>query len=118
MMNLGVYGILVVFALFILLLIFNPNLSCFGKRVKSPLYPLFRGKKKRKEVKTEDYGFDLGARKLKETGEDKNSKKKTEDNEFYLVDNGSQQKLKEKKKKKEGARKEKDVHSEYSVDSD
>jgi hypothetical protein len=58
-MNFAIYGILIIFGLFIILLIFNPNLSCFGRRVKSPFYPLLR-KKKQKEVKTEDYGFDLG----------------------------------------------------------
>ena len=63
-MNWGVTGILVIFGAFVLLLIFNPNLSCFGKRLKSPFYPLFRGKKTRraqnaKQVKTEDYGFHL-----------------------------------------------------------
>ena len=57
-MNLGVYGILVIFGIFIVLLIINPNMSCFGKRVSSPLYPLFR-KRKRRKIKTEDYGFHL-----------------------------------------------------------
>jgi hypothetical protein len=33
-------------------------MSCFGKRVSSPLYPLLRKKKQRK-IKTEDYGFHL-----------------------------------------------------------
>jgi hypothetical protein len=56
-MNWGLYGILIIFALFILLLVFNPNLSCFGRRIRSPLYPLFR--KKKRKVKTEDYGFRL-----------------------------------------------------------
>jgi len=56
-MNWGMYGILIIFGIFVLLLIFNPNLSCFGKRVRSPLYPLFR--KKKKKIKTDDYGFKL-----------------------------------------------------------
>jgi len=59
-MNFAIYGILVVFALFIILLVFNPNLSCFGRKVKSPFYPLLR-KKKKKKFKTEDYGFDLAS---------------------------------------------------------
>lgn len=61
-MNLGMYGILIIFGAFVLLLIFNPNLSCFGKRIKSPLYPILRKKNRSqaKQVKTEDYGFDLG----------------------------------------------------------
>jgi hypothetical protein len=55
-------AILIVFAAFILLLILNPNMSCFGRRVKSPFYPLFRKKKLKDEAKetppkTEDYGF-------------------------------------------------------------
>ncbi|MGZ5423421.1 MAG: hypothetical protein ACXWFJ_01815 [Candidatus Aminicenantales bacterium] len=55
-------GILIIFAAFILLLILNPNMSCFGRRIKSPFYPLFRKKKLRDEAKkkpprTEDYDF-------------------------------------------------------------
>jgi hypothetical protein len=55
-------AILIIFAAFILLLILNPNMSCFGRRIKSPFYPLFRKKKlneeaKKKPPKTEDYGF-------------------------------------------------------------
>ena len=55
-------AILVIFAAFVLLLILNPNMSCFGRRIKSPFYPLFRKRKMREEAqkkppKTEDYGF-------------------------------------------------------------
>jgi hypothetical protein len=37
-------------------------MSCFGRRIKSPFYPLFRKKKlaevaRKKPPKTEDYGF-------------------------------------------------------------
>jgi len=87
-MNWGFYGILIIFALFILLLIFNPNLSCFGKRIRSPLYPLFR--KKKRKVKTEDYGFRLvdksSKSKEKESNEDKEIKKikKADDYGFKL----------------------------------
>lgn len=87
-MNWGLYGILIIFALFILLLIFNPNLSCFGKRIRSPFYPLLR--KKKRKVKTEDYGFRLGDKssksKEKETNEDKAIKKikKADDYGFKL----------------------------------
>jgi hypothetical protein len=63
-MNIGTVGILVVLAAFVLLLIINPNMSCFGRKIKSPFYPLFRMKKRRREgeeakkpPKTEDYGF-------------------------------------------------------------
>lgn len=69
-MNIGVIGILVVFAVFIVLIATNPRLSCFGKKIASPFYPLFRRKRMardqeqlRKErlqkLKTSDYGFKL-----------------------------------------------------------
>ena len=44
-MNVGFYGLIIIFGAFIILLIINPNLSCFGKRLKSPFYPLLRKKK-------------------------------------------------------------------------
>jgi hypothetical protein len=55
-------AILIIFAAFVLLLILNPNMSCFGRRIKSPFYPLFRKRKMKAEAekkppKTEDYGF-------------------------------------------------------------
>ena len=57
-------AVLIIFAAFVLLLILNPNMSCFGRRVKSPFYPLFRKKRlqekaeeAKKPPKTEDYGF-------------------------------------------------------------
>lgn len=57
-------GVLIIFAAFVLLLILNPNMSCFGRRIKSPFYPLLRKRrlKARSEEdqqppKTEDYGF-------------------------------------------------------------
>ncbi len=58
-MSWGYYGILVIFVAFFLLLVLSPNLSCFGKKLKSPFYPLFRRKKIKKKIKTEDYGFSL-----------------------------------------------------------
>ncbi len=58
-MRWGYYGILIIFVAFFLLLVLSPNLSCFGKRLKSPFYPLFRRKKRAKKIKTEDYGFSL-----------------------------------------------------------
>jgi len=51
------YGILIVLAAFIILIILNPKISCFGRRIKSPLYPLLR--KKKKAEKATDYGFKL-----------------------------------------------------------
>jgi hypothetical protein len=58
-MSVLLYGILIILGLFIILLVFNPNISCFGKKLKSPFYPAFR-KKTRRNIKTADYGFDLG----------------------------------------------------------
>jgi hypothetical protein len=60
-MKLALYGILVIIALFIILMVFNPNLSCFGRKLKSPFYPVARKRKmKNKMRETTDYGFDLG----------------------------------------------------------
>ena len=39
-------------------MIINPRLSCFGRWIKSPFYPLLR-KQKQKQIKTGDYGFKL-----------------------------------------------------------
>jgi hypothetical protein len=59
-MSIGAYGLLIVFGAFILILIFNPNISCFGKRIKSPFYPLSRRRAQKKKIlKTEDFGFTL-----------------------------------------------------------
>ncbi|HEA65189.1 MAG TPA: hypothetical protein ENI02_03530 [Candidatus Aminicenantes bacterium] len=60
-----IYGILVIFALFIIALIFNPTLSCFGKKLKSPFYPILR--KRRRKLKTDDYGFSLDKDDIKQT---------------------------------------------------
>ena len=78
-MNISIYGILIIFGIFILLLIINPNLSCFGKKLKSPLYPILRKRKmKKKKIETEDYGFDLGGDRNKKKPEvqTKNSSQK------------------------------------------
>jgi hypothetical protein len=59
-MNWGTYGILIVFGAFVLLMIFNPRISCFGKRIRSPFYPILRKKgRKRTVAPAEDYGFRL-----------------------------------------------------------
>ncbi len=58
-----IYGILVIFALFVIALIFNPTLSCFGRKLKSPFYPILR--KRKRKLKTDDYGFSLGDKKTK-----------------------------------------------------
>ena len=88
-MNWGRYGILVVFGVFVLLLIFNPGISCFGKRIRSPFYPLLRKKgRKKAPPPTEDYGFRLteGEPKdaVKAPAEKKKPAKKTEDYGFRL----------------------------------
>ena len=49
-MNWGVTGLLIVFAAFIVLLVFSPSLSCFGRRLKSPFYPLTRRRRNARRV--------------------------------------------------------------------
>lgn len=84
-MSFGIYVILILFGLFVLLLIFNPNLSCFGRTIKFPFQPLFRKKRQRK-MKTEDYGFHLvDDRKLNSTASKKKATK-VEDYGFHLVE--------------------------------
>ena len=87
-MDWRIYGIIIIFGLFVLALIFNPNLSCFGKRLKSPLYPLLR--KKKKKLKTEDYGFSLVDKQAKAKGREKIKKPKIQDYGFSRADNGQQ----------------------------
>ena len=69
-MNWAFVGVLLVFGAFIFLLIRRPNMSCFGRKLKSPFYPFFRRKKleedarrlrqaRLKKIPTEDYGFKL-----------------------------------------------------------
>ncbi len=77
-----IYGILVIFALFVIALIFNPNLSCFGKKLKSPFYPILR--KRRRKLKTYDYGFSLGDKKAKVKTKEKMQKLGTKDYSFSL----------------------------------
>jgi hypothetical protein len=112
-----IYVILSILALFFILLILNPNLSCFGRKIRSPFYPLFRRKKK--EIKTEDYGFSLAEgnekrkselKRLKTESAEKEQRMKkkalkTEDYGFSLAEDQDQQKLKQKegeREKKEG----------------
>ena len=69
-MNWAFIGVLLVFGAFIFLLIRRPSMSCFGRKLRSPFYPLFRRKKmeedarrlrqaRLKKIPTEDYGFKL-----------------------------------------------------------
>jgi len=88
-MSWGTYGILIIFGLFILLLVANPRLSCFGKRIRSPFYPLLRKKKRgpaaKKTLKTEDYGLGLtDDQKKPEPAGNHDAKKKAEDYGFRL----------------------------------
>jgi len=90
-MNIGVYGILIIFGIFIILIATNPKLSCFGKKLKSPFYPLFRRKKMaedrdrlRKEhfqkIGTENYGFILeDSAKTPKSAASEETQKKAED---------------------------------------
>jgi hypothetical protein len=85
-MSWGGYAILIIFGAFVLLLIISPNLSCFGKRVRSPFYPL-RRKKQQMKAKVTDYQFDLGGEKTGKDGEAAEIKKtdqKTDDYGFRL----------------------------------
>jgi hypothetical protein len=90
-MNFGAYAILIIFGAFVLLLILNPKMSCFGKRIRSPFYPMTR--KKQVRLKTTHYEFDLVDEKDRKAapasaaGEKKDEKKpgpKTEDYGFRL----------------------------------
>ncbi|MGB9893632.1 MAG: hypothetical protein ACPLRA_04405 [Candidatus Saccharicenans sp.] len=84
-MSWTIYAILIIFGLFILLMIINPNLSCFGKRIRSPFYPVTRKKKVR--TLSKDYKFDLGGSGKKAPGTtsaENSEKKKAEDYGFKL----------------------------------
>ncbi len=94
-MNIGLYGILILFGAFVLLLILNPSLSCFGRTIRSPFRPILRRRKQR-HLKTHDYGFDLGGSSAKRNSDGqkaqvgpsivKNPHVKTEDYGFKLVE--------------------------------
>jgi len=62
-MNIYFVGVIIIFALFVIILIVNPNISCFGRKIKSPFYPLLRKRTKKsskeKKKKIDDYGFTL-----------------------------------------------------------
>jgi len=108
-----IYVILVILALFFILLIFNPNLSCFGRKIRSPFYPLFR--RKRKEIKTEDYGFFIAGeneerkselKKLRTESAEKETKVKkkalkTEDYGFSFAEDKDQREAKQKEEERE-----------------
>ena len=92
-MNWGTTGILIAFGLFVLLIIFNPRMSCFGKRLRSPFYPFLRKKKRPKTPPpAEDYGFHLAEGEAKDAAKasageveaKKKTVKKTDDYGFRL----------------------------------
>ncbi len=90
-----VYGIIIIFALFVLALIFNPTLSCFGKKLKSPLYPLLR--KRKRKLKAKDYGFSLGDKRAEVKAKDRMQKRGIKDYGFSRG-GGAQQTSQEKKR--------------------
>ncbi len=98
-MGWGAYAFLIIFGAFVLLMIINPNLSCFGRRIKSPFYPLRRRRQEKKGVsanvrqKMTDYNFNLGGSPAPKPGApagpgpkpaDKKTDKKTDDYGFRL----------------------------------
>jgi hypothetical protein len=95
-MKFGLYGFLIIFGAFVLLLILNPKMSCFGKKLKSPFYPLLRRKRmareqeldrqaRLKQIKTDDYGFKLDDESAKPaTPASAKAKEKAEDYGFKL----------------------------------
>ena len=91
-----IYGIIVIFALFVIALIFNPTLSCFGRKLKSPFYPLLR--KKKRKLKTDDYGFSLGGKRAKEKTKQKMQKRGIKDYGFTRA--GDAQQVPQQRKRK------------------
>ena len=89
-----IYGIIVIFALFVIALIFNPSLSCFGRKLKSPFYPIFR--KRRRKLKTDDYGFSrVGG--FQQVPQQRKRKLKTEGYGFSLDEDDIKQESEEEK---------------------
>jgi len=84
-MSWGAYVILILLGIFVLLLILNPCISCFGRTLSSPFYPLIR-KKRQKRIKTEDYGFHLVDQEKGKSLPGKKAAIKTEDYGFNLTD--------------------------------
>ncbi len=82
-MSFGIYGIMVLFAAFVLLLILNPNISCFGRRLKSPFYPLLRKREMSRKAQGRGLGLDLEKKKL-ELQKKKQTSQKTDDYGFRL----------------------------------
>ena len=98
-MSLGYYGILIIFAAFFLLLIFSPSLTCFGRKVKSPFYPLFRRRKLKKKIKTHDYGFSLVDERDRQKAKEIRQRKSTSEGEPSVVDSRTKRESEPRKKK-------------------
>ncbi|MDH5466486.1 MAG: hypothetical protein OEY25_03615 [Candidatus Aminicenantes bacterium] len=98
-MSLGYYGILIIFAAFFLLLVFSPNLTCFGRKVKSPFYPLFRKKKLKKKLKTQDYGFSLVDEQDRQKAEEIRQRKSASKGESSVVDSRTERESESRKKR-------------------
>ena len=83
-MGWGATAILIIFGAFVVLMIVNPNMSCFGRRLKSPLYPLTR--KRQMKKKMTDYRFHPadGTPAKPEASKDGKPPKKTDDYGFRL----------------------------------
>ena len=93
-----IYGIIIVFALFVLALIFNPTLTCFGRKLKSPFYPILR--KKKRKLKTDDYGFSLGSKRAKEKAKQRMQKLGIKDSGSTRVGDAQQAPQERKRKLK------------------
>jgi len=86
-MSWTIYAILIIFGLFIVLMIINPNLSCFGRRIRSPFYPMVRKRKIKSAAK--DYKFRAGSEGQPKKGpspSDAEGKKKLEDEYGFKLD--------------------------------
>ncbi|MGB9835333.1 MAG: hypothetical protein ACPLRX_01175 [Candidatus Saccharicenans sp.] len=86
-MSWTIYAILIIFGLFIVLMIINPNLSCFGRRIRSPFYPVIR--KRKMKIAARDYKFDVtgeGQAKKTPAAGDPEVKKKLEDEYGFKLD--------------------------------
>jgi len=104
------YLILIIFGLFVLLSILNPNFSCFGRRLRSPFYPLYRHKKKKK-VKTHDYGFYLV-----DDGANSREKEPSSEEVYYLDDKKTEKRQDNKESVKRTSPQENGLSS-YKVDT-
>ena len=98
-MSLGYYGVLIIFVAFFLLLIFSPSLTCFGRKVKSPFYPLFRRRKLKKKIKTHDYGFSLVDERDRQKAREIRQRKSTSEGEPSVVDSRTKRESEPRKKK-------------------